>query len=68
MVYEWIYALPNPPKSPAPRKRNEVSDNKQWYTWLDEWVGLLLDKLKDEEDDPAIQILVCMIETKVNSQ
>ncbi len=28
MVYKWIYALPNPPKSPAPRKKNEVSDKQ----------------------------------------
>lgn len=25
------------------------------------WVRLVLDKLEDEEDDPAIQMLVCMI-------
>lgn len=68
MVYEWIYDLPNPPNAPAPRKKNEEVSKKQWYTWLDKWVGLLLDKLEDEEDDPAIQILVCMIETKVTSR
>ncbi|KAK5071413.1 hypothetical protein LTR70_010563 [Exophiala xenobiotica] len=68
MVYEWIYGLPKPPNAPALRKKNEEVSDKQWYTWLDEWVGLLLDKLEDEEDDPAIQILVCMIETKVTSR
>jgi len=68
MVYEWIYALPNPPDAPAPRKKNEEVCERQWYTWLDEWVGLLLDKLDDEDDDPAIQILVRMIETKVTSR
>ncbi|KAK0335642.1 hypothetical protein LTR94_011897 [Friedmanniomyces endolithicus] len=65
MVYEWIYTLPDPPSVPAPRKRDEQVSDKQWYTWLDEWVGLLLDKLEDEEDDSAIQILVHMVETKV---
>ena len=68
MVYEWIYTLPDPPDVPVPRKNNKEVSDKQWYTWLDEWVGLLLDKLEDEEDDPAIQILVCMIEAKVTSR
>ncbi|KAL9018354.1 MAG: hypothetical protein Q9185_004323 [Variospora sp. 1 TL-2023] len=67
MVYEWIYDPPKSPNTPAPRMRKEKVSNKQWYTWLDEWVGLLLDKLEDEEDNPAIQILVCMIETNVTS-
>ena len=64
MVYEWIYGplkLPNVP-------RNEEVSDKQWYTWLEEWVGLVLDKLEDEEDDLAIQILVHMIEIKVTSR
>lgn len=64
MVYEWIYAIPVPPSVPAPREKNEQISDKQWYSWLDEWVGLLLDKLEDEENDSAIQILVHMIETK----
>lgn len=68
MVYQWIYNLPNPLNVPVPRKKNEEISNKKWYTWLDEWVGLLLDELEDEEDDPAIQILVCMIETNVTSR
>lgn len=68
MVYEWIYALPNLSDAPAPRKKNEEVSDKQWYTWLDKWLGLLLDKLKDEEDDPAIQIMVRMIEIKVISR
>ena len=68
MVYEWIYAVPNPPNTPAPRNNHEEVSDKQWHIWLDEWVGLLLDKLEDEEDDPAIQILICMIETKVTSR
>ncbi|KAL9039365.1 MAG: hypothetical protein Q9180_002573 [Flavoplaca navasiana] len=68
MVYEWIYALPNLPNVPAPRMKTEEISDKQWYTWLDEWLKLLFDKLEDEEDDPAIQILVCMIETKVTSR
>ena len=68
MVYEWMYHLPNPPKVPIARKKNEKVSYKQWYSWLDEWVGLILDKLEDEEDDPAIQILVRMIETKVSAR
>ena len=64
MVYEWIYDLPDPPDEPAPRKKNQEVSKKQWYTWLDKWVELLLDKLEDEEEDLAIQILVCMIETR----
>jgi len=68
MVYEWIYGLPNPPNALAPRKRSEELFDKQWYTWLDTWIGLLLDKLEDEEEDPAIQILVCMVDTKVTSR
>ena len=68
MVYEWIYALPNPPDAPKPKKNNQEVFDKQWCTWLDEWVGLLLDKLEDEEDDSAIRILICMIETKVTSR
>lgn len=59
MAYEWIYALSDPPSRPASKMR---------HTWLDEWVGRLLNKLKNEEDDPAIEILTCMIETKVTSR
>jgi len=68
MVYEWIYGLPNPPNAPAPRKKNEEVSGKQWYTWLDKWVGLVLDKMEDEEDGSVIQILICMVETKVTSR
>ena len=68
MVYEWIYGLPEPPNAPAWRKKNKEVTDEQWHTWLDTWVGLLLDKLEDEEDDSAIQILVCMVETKVTSR
>ena len=68
MVYKYIYALPNPPNVPVLRNNNEGVLNKQWYNWLDERIRLLLDKLKDEGNDPAIQILVCLMEIKVSSR
>ena len=69
MVYEWIYDLPNLPNALAPRKSNvEIFDKQLYTTWLDEWLGLLLSKLENEEDDPTIQILVRMIEIEVTSR
>ena len=68
MVYEWIYALPNLPKAPAPRGKNKEVTNEQWGTWLTEWITLLLDQLEVEDDDPAIEILVWMIQVEVTSR
>lgn len=62
MVYEWIYNLPD---VPASKNKNEDFFGKQWH---DEWVRLILTKLKNEEDDSIVQILVCMLETKVSSR
>lgn len=40
----------------------------QDYEWRDERMDLLLNKLKDEEDDSVIEILTCMIKIKVASR
>ena len=68
MIYEWIYDLSSPSNVSTSKKKNEEVSDKQWYTWFDTWIGLLFDKLKNEENDSVIQILICMIETKVTSR
>lgn len=65
MVYEWLYSVVNPPD--LPRRRGETEE-VSWFAWLDLWVDMLLTKLEDEDDDRAIRILSCMIETKVPSR
>ncbi|KAK0247419.1 hypothetical protein LTS09_017453 [Friedmanniomyces endolithicus] len=65
MVYEWLYSVVDPPD--PPQRRGETEE-VSWFAWLDLWVDLLLTKLEDEDDDRAILILNCMIETKVPSR
>ncbi|KAF2007836.1 kinase-like protein [Amniculicola lignicola CBS 123094] len=60
MVYDWMYIAPILPETPAPGVNGKVSSD-QWYDWLKEWVGLLYNKLEDEESDPAIEILDYMV-------
>ncbi|KAK0970908.1 hypothetical protein LTR54_017890 [Friedmanniomyces endolithicus] len=65
MVYEWLYSVVDPPD--PPQRRGETEE-VSWFAWFDLWVDLLLTKLEDEDDDRAILILNCIIETKVPSR
>ncbi|KAL8808694.1 MAG: hypothetical protein Q9200_004109 [Gallowayella weberi] len=69
MVYEWLFELPDPPKAPARKGKNEELDVKQWNTWHGlhgQWAKSLLHGLEREKDgDLIIKILARMIEPKV---
>lgn len=64
MFFEWLYGIPEPPAPPKPRNENEKVSNHEWRNWIETWCQRLLDKLKNEEDDPLVEILLRMIETK----
>ena len=65
IVFEWIYDIPNPPKVPKPRRKNEEVSPQNLYDWITAWSELLLTTLGDQENDRVIQILVHMVEIKV---
>ena len=60
IFFEWLYGIPQPPTAPEARNQNE----KVWYTWVDTWCRGLLNKLRNEEDDAAVEILLRMLEIK----
>lgn len=62
IVFEWIYGIPN-----SPDVHEKVSAQKL-YDWINAWTVLLLNKLKNQENDQVIQILVRMIEVKVRKR
>lgn len=64
ILLEWLYSIPPPPTLPEPRKKNgEVSDD-QWRDWNDTWCQCLLNKLKNADDDAAVEIILRMVELK----
>ncbi len=64
VIFEWMYGIPEPPAAPKPRNKNEEVSNHEWHSWIKIWCQRLLDKLKNEEDDTLMEILLHMIETK----
>ncbi|KAF7507544.1 hypothetical protein GJ744_010335 [Endocarpon pusillum] len=62
IVFEWLYGIPDPPIVPAPRKKEKEVQPDRWYEWIDTWSQWLLNKLDNEDDDPAVEILLGMIE------
>jgi serine/threonine protein kinase len=64
VFFEWPYGIPEPPAAPKPRNENEKVSNHEWRNWIKTWCQRLLDKLKNDEDDALVEILLRMIETK----
>ena len=64
VFFEWSYGIPEPPAAPKPRNENEKVSNYEWRNWIGTWCQRLLDKLKNEENDALVEILLRMIETK----
>ena len=64
IFFEWLYGIPQPPTVPEPRNKNKKVSNDQWYGWIDTWSSWLLNKLENEEEDAAVQIILHMIEIK----
>ena len=62
IAFEWLYGIPDPPTVPTPRKNEKEVRLDQWYDWIDTWSRWLLNKLDDEDDDPAVEMLLGMIE------
>ena len=64
VFFKWLYSIPEPPAAPEPRNENEKVSNHEWRNWIKTWCQRLLDKLKNEEDDALVEILLRMIEIK----
>jgi serine/threonine protein kinase len=62
IAFEWLYGIPDPPTAPTPRNKEKEIRLNQWYGWIDTWSQRLLNRLDDQDDDPAVEILLGMIE------
>ena len=65
IILEWIYRIPDPPDVPKSNDSTGKVSVARWCDWIKAWATLLLKRLKDQEKDQLVQILICMIEVKV---
>ena len=60
--FEWLYDISDSSTISTSRENEKEVQSHQWHQWVDTWVCSLLDKLKDEDKDLTIEILLNMIE------
>ena len=60
--FEWLYDISDFSTIPTPRENEKEVQSHQWHQWVDTWACSLLDKLKNEDKDLTIEILLNMIE------